>query len=446
MPDYAKLIDAPPWSIGGISDPDDPRVLAHLTRISDEVFRDPSVENPTMPAGYTYLAQFLNHDLSFPQPTAGGNRNARSPRLDLDSLYGGGPLAEPHLYEIENPARLALAYNDQGEPDLPRSTDTAARRGSGGHATDWRRAVIADPRNDENVLIAQLHLGLIRLHNRFVEECVGVATWQEAFARARLDTIRHYQYVVVQDLLRRLCPKDVWEEAFGGWPKLAAFRYFRPGSSPFIPLEFSLAALRVGHSMVRDGYLLAQRLTARGSTVPLRMPLFHDGSPALGLVGGRTLPHDWSVQWDLFVEHAGSDPQKAMLFDDQLSKPLQALPVDGGPGPRSLALRTLRAGARAGLACGRDVARALGVPPLDDFDGPLWHYLLVESRRAGGRTLGPCAARIIAETVLGLLAADPHSYLNAKPGWKPGPTPGERFGLAELLQRAGAPMTASELG
>jgi hypothetical protein len=437
--DYVKLIDAEPWGIGGDHHPDHPPVSEHLEQIAASLFASPSVENPELPAGYTYFGQFVNHDLSFQQsPT----RNARSPRLDLDSVYGGGPLEHPHLYEFEDFERLAVAYNGQWEHDLPRTTDPSGRRGSGDHTSDWRRAIIADPRNDENVIIAQLHLAMIRLHNHFVLECVGVADRLDIYKEARRQTTWHYQYVVVEDLLRRLCPEHIWEDAFQSRTNPAANRYFRPGTRAFIPLEFSLAALRVGHSMVREEYVLAERLKAPGGQAPLRMPLFHRGSRNLGLVGGRTLPKNWSLQWDLFVEHAGSAPQKAMRFDDCLSKPLQALPADGPLSTRSLALRTLQAGARAGLASGCDVAKALGFQPLQ-YDGPLWPYLLIESRDAGGCKLGPCAAQIVAETIFGLLQADPESYLNVAPRWSP--TPGARFGLAELLSWAGMPMTAAAL-
>ncbi len=63
-------------------------------------------DNPKIPAGYTYLGQFLDHDMTF-DPTSELDRindpaaleNFRNPRFDLDSLYGSGPADEPFQYD-----------------------------------------------------------------------------------------------------------------------------------------------------------------------------------------------------------------------------------------------------------------------------------------------------------------------------------------------------------
>lgn len=438
MSDYTKLIGTTPWNIGGVSNPDDPSVNAHLEQLAGHLFRSPSSENHSIPAGYTYLAQFLNHDLSFPLMADAGLRNARSPRLDLDSLYGRGPFEDPHLFDFSDFAKLAVGRNENREADLPRSDDRSAWMGSHTHASRWRRALIADPRNDENVLVGQVHLAMIRLHNRFVSECSANRDRHAVFQQARRLTTWHYQYVIVNDLLRKLCPEKIWHEVF---ESRSRGRYFRRRRTPYIPLEFSLAALRVSHSMVREKYKLANRLTTRDGSQPVQLPIFDIGTPANGLVGGRALPCNWSIQWDLFVEHEGSTPQKAMHFDDALAKPLARLPESGPPGIPSLALRTLRACARNELAYGSDVAAALGVPAVNS-DDPLWFYFLIEAKQiAEGATFGPCAGRIVAETILGLLRADPDSYLSVDPAWSPGPN----FGLRELLIRAGMPMSAADL-
>jgi hypothetical protein len=452
MSDYTKLIDEKPWNVDGRSDPKEPVVYDHLRKLAEGVFSQQSVENESLPAGYTYFAQFLNHDLTFALPTPSGTRNARTARLDLDSLYGRGPAEDPHLYDLRDPARLAVGRNDNGELDLPRSADRSAWRGSirDNHASQWRHALIGDPRNDENVLIAQMHLAMILLHNHFVDTSLGMPDRMQAYAHARRRTTWHYQYVVVNDLLRRLCAKDIWEERFT--PSLwSRVRCFPRRDSVYIPLEFSLAALRVGHSMIRERYVLADRLTEPETTHPQHFPIFDSGTPSAGLVGRRSLPRNWSLQWDRFVECDGSPPpQKAMRFDEFLVGPLQSLPEMEPGAERSLAMRTLQAGAREGLASGGTVARALGEAVVGDGDAPLWLYLLVESReQTGGRRFGRCAARLTAETLHALLLADPECYLRVNPGWTPAQeaasSASEGFDLRDLLELAGMPMTAAAL-
>ena len=122
----------------------------------------------TILSGYTYLGQFIDHDITF-DPTSNIQRrndplallNFRTPRFDLDSVYGGGRADQPFLYDWSGGkdagVRLLLDRDGDGTfatEDLPRN-----RQG---------RALIGDARNDENAIVAQLHLLFIRFHNKIV--------------------------------------------------------------------------------------------------------------------------------------------------------------------------------------------------------------------------------------------------------------------------------------
>jgi hypothetical protein len=111
-----------------------------------------------IPAGFTFLAQFLDHDLDF-DPTSSLERQAdpnaitnfRTPALDLDNVYATGPMASPHIYD------QSAANVDQL---LVHGTDLA-RNAQG-------KALIGDPRNDENMIVSQLELAFMKCHNAIV--------------------------------------------------------------------------------------------------------------------------------------------------------------------------------------------------------------------------------------------------------------------------------------
>lgn len=108
---------------------------------------------------------------------------------------------------------------------------------------------------------------------------------------------------------------------------------------------------------------------------------------------------------------------------------------------RSLAVRDLLRGETTGLPSGESVAQHIGAPPVTAGEGswphgtPLWIYVLDEARHhGGGDRLGEVGGRIVAEVLIGLLRADPASYLNGEPGWRPTlPAAGPAYGLADLL-------------
>src|SRR5262249_7515272 len=126
-------------------------------------------ENSGISAGYTYLGQFIDHDLTFDPASSlqktddpDGLVDFRTPRFDLDCIYGRGPDDQPYLYRGDGVHMLLgmkLTGND-ADPNahmVPRNTP---------EGTEPARALIGDPRNDENVIVSQLQSSMLRFHNR----------------------------------------------------------------------------------------------------------------------------------------------------------------------------------------------------------------------------------------------------------------------------------------
>ena len=402
-----------------------------------------SGNSTTLPAGFTYLGQFLAHDLVHdPLPLPSGRVdiatlvNLRSPRLDLDSVYGAGPQASPFMYDVRGPSAGAVLRVGSGANtyrDLPRAGDGIALAG--------------DARNDENLLIAQLHVAHLHLHNQAVWlHTSGAASWRERFAEARTLVVRHYQWLVVERLLKRVAEAAVVNDA------LALVN--GPPMPPAIPVEFSLGALRFGHSMVRDRYNVnIQHLDAPLGDLFSLTGMGSGGTP-------NVVPTEWVVDWKRFFGAPddalvpGVNP--ARRIDTTISASLYAAPSPGGA--ISVPEGTLLRGYAYGLPTGEAVAGELGVAPLSAaavaamFNGtggiaypaelssktPLWYYVLAEAKAVhGGEQLGRVGSRILAAVIIGLLRADPASYLNTA-GWQPslGSAAGS-FSCVEMLKAAG---------
>ncbi len=401
-----------------------------------------SGDNPDIASAYTYFGQFVDHDITFDASSRLQVQNDpdalvdfRTPRYDLDSLYGSGPVDEPFQYDQTRPGRLLVAANANGEPDLPRNAQGVA--------------LIGDPRNDENVIVSGLQLLMLRLHNRFADEVDAEATVpvEDRFDEARRRLRWHYQWVVVHDYLPRLCGPELIGSLLqikDGEPKFR-LRFYRPVKNAYMPIEFSAAAFRFGHSQVRSAYFLNAAIGVR----PIFVPGDAQG-PGVDLRGGQPLPPGWTVDWSQFIPIGGSAAQPSRLIDTRVSPALFDLPRLPADRPQSLPLLNLLTGQSMDLPSGQDVARAVGAAPLDPAElgtdlvpTPLWFYLLREAEvRTGGRTLGATGARVVAEVLLGLIKLDPSSYLNQQPEWTPtlggGSGHDGTFGLADLIATAGS--------
>jgi hypothetical protein len=394
----------------------DGKAPLHDVKDSDVAF-----DTPGIPAGFVYFGQFVDHDMTLDktpltqqQQDPHGMTNFDSPRFDLGSVYGKGPTGSPTLYDPAQPGHLLINDHD-GLHDSPRD--------------DQGAAYLGDPRNDENLIVAQLHTVFLRKHNQLMASGLP-------FAQAQQQLRWHFQWLIVHDYLPRIVGADVVNGLLrtGRSGKIESpAKYYTPRNRtrPYMPVEYSGAAYRFGHSMIRAEYEVQD-----GHTVPIFGPDDHED-----LRGNRPIPETLWIDWNYFFDVPGMDSPDdrnfARRIDTQLSLPLYNLPptvVARTAGAIvALAERNLLRGKRLGLPAGQDVARAMGVTPLTNAQlgltgadwakqgkAPLWFYVLKEAELLGGTQLGPVGGRIVAEVILTILGCDPTSYFNANPAFNPG--------------------------
>jgi hypothetical protein len=434
---------------------------ALLIDLGNRMVEDPPtddflIQNPPPFAGFTFFGQFIDHDitldttpldLQLADPDA--RVNFRTARYDLDSVYGATPGQGP-WYDPADPVKLLLTPNVHGVPeDLPRGDDG--------------RALIPDPRNDENLIITQLHLAFVKFHNALVDDVRSQGMRPEwVFEAARRLARWHYQWAVIHDFL----PAFVGEALVGpagsvykeqaGKPPAINLSYYRPTNRedrPFMPIEFAVAAYRFAHSIVRPAYIINDVTLNRGGVAIFGPP------GEFNLNGGRPIPPDLVIEWkNILPVDANLPARPPRKIDTKLSPPLLSLPdaaVPLGDLERRLAVRNLRRGKQVGLPSGQQVAKAMRMPVLTNAqlgldadpgwkgEAPLWFYILREAELPPrhGEVLGPVGARIVAEVFAGLLQRDRNSYLFLDPSWKPAPPIAPAVGaftLVDLLRFAGA--------
>ncbi len=436
-----------------------------------------------IPAGYTYLGQFIDHDLTMDRTDVMLGEDVaptdllqgRSPRLDLDSLYGAGP-GNPASAKFYEPDGLHLrtgttipADNVRAKPrhDLPRV-------GKGAGLAAKQQALIPDPRNDENLIVAQTHLAMINFHNKVVDKISTTLPTPQRFTRARKRVTLHYQWLLRHDYLPRICEPAVVNDVWNKGRKLVE-PDAAPTDVPTMPIEFSVAAFRLGHSMIRSEYNWNSKFP--GTFGSLDWMFFFS---ALGgnLGGEKRLISSWIADWRRMYDFpAGGKPaltapdgsvNMAMRLDTRLTDPLASLPPSTfgadesvPPMPRNLAFRNLTRGNMVRLASGQQMvtrlkARGVNVAPLtrpqilrgnggarlDHLTAaeknavvartPLWFYILREAEMNNGRLKG-VGARIVAETFHRAIEGSRFSIVR-DPAWKPhlGPRPGT-FEMTDLL-------------
>jgi hypothetical protein len=442
--------------------------------------------NGTIPAGYTYLGQFVDHDLTFDDTTValgesigpGALEQGRSPSLDLDSLYGAGP-ADPgsaEFYKDDRHLRTGKTVK-VGSGKLKAHPEYDLARQGDGSPGNKRRALIPDFRNDENLAVAQTHLAFIRFHNRVVDGLPNDVPVNQRFRRARRLVTLHYQWLLRTDYLPKICGDKIVNDVFTNGRKVFEVGA-DPLSLPTMPVEFSVAAFRMGHSMIRDAYDWNAVFDKGGGFLFF---LFDFSGTSGGLGGGpMALPSNWIADWRRLYRFAkiGRDDLKpppgefnlARRIDTFLAPELHNLPSGAFGGKRDgfgqmaedLAFRNLMRARMLTLASGQDMAKLLrqkGVPVTtltkrqilgpgdgvslgaltdaekDRFaaDTPLWFYVLREAELNNGRLTG-VGGRIVAETFHRAMEGSRNSIVR-NPEWRPtlGAGAPDRFTMMDLL-------------
>jgi hypothetical protein len=435
-----------------------------------------------VPAGFTYLGQFIDHDLTFDKTNVMLGESvspaqllqARSPSLDLDSLYGAGPDDPESAPFYSDGIHLKVGKTSAVGPDQARAGFDLPRAGTGATAKERRRALIPDPRNDENLAVAQTHLAFIRFHNRVVDTLPSTPVAQR-FARARRRVVRHYQWMIRHDFLPRICQKSVLNDVFKNGRKI-----FEVGvdatTVPTMPIEFSVAAFRLGHSMIRGSYNWNRRFDNGGGTLDL---LFAFSATGGDLGGSTRLPSNWIADFrrlydlteagraDLGVPAAKFN--RAKRIDTRLVRVLKNLPAGSFGGPSvpfndpaaNLAFRNLTRARMVRLASGQQMAafmksRGVAVTELTKAqirdgnngatldgltatqraavlkDTPLLFYILREAEFNGGKLAG-VGARLVAETFHRAMEGSQPSIVR-NPQWRPSLGPdSDTFRMVDLL-------------
>jgi len=412
------------------------------------------IPDSNIPAAYTYFGQFVDHDITSERLIGDRIRSIRSPQFDLDSMYGPdsvrkeGPESDQMKIGPLGDSPLGRVAGVDDENDLPRSGST-------------KLAQIADMRNDENLIIAQLHVAFLRAHNRLVTE--RELNFNDASRTLR----QHYQWIVLDDYLKRIADPDIVERT------KKKNRFFTPGNDFFMPREFSLAAFRFGHSMVREGY---NKFNEKHTPATLDMLFQFTGFGGFG--GKKKLPEDWVIDWSRFLDVGATTFNRARRIDTTLNKMLFDIPtahltdVTGEAkfftGEGRLAVRNLIRGYVRELPTGQAIAKKIRCNMLtatqieavaeqvsneqlaavrkSNFANqtPLWYYILAEAAHFRSTDnedhLGPVGSTIVAEVLIDILRRSTDSILGPRytreNPWIPTlPTEG-KFDLADLLRFA----------
>lgn len=493
--------------------PSDPGTTEALRDIASAMIDQdaPDTANSSVPALFTYVGQFVDHDITagtdrersvseidkpivepLPRDTVVSHMaNIRTARLDLDCLYGGAPVqgrfAEEFTFGklLRHPSQSAKLWigqdtlvrpngqvQNQTPPNDPagdllrlqrvldsgRLTEAQIRALpadlrkmfmiKGTDEINPRKAIIGDMRNDENLAVAQVHLAMARLHNKTVDyaHTIGGPTGNQsdaAFEFARRQTRWQYQWLVINDYLPGICDPDVLKDVLSSEAQVyrAFLKRSKSGATDRLPmpLEFSVAAFRFGHTMARPSYDWNQFFGREALVKP--DATFRDLFQFTGggdMRGAPTLPSNWSADWSRLTDTSGTHPMRtARAFDTHIAPDLLDMPnEDAGLHARMkhLAERNLRRGHRLNVPSGQACLHSLkeqgiDLPELSEEElktgpggdilahsgliktVPLWYYVLREAElMAKGQHLGPLGSRLVAETLVGLIRCDPDSY------------------------------------
>ena len=426
-----RLKPANPVQITNITHQDVINALEELTESMRETENqdDPKAAD----AGMTFLGQFIDHDITLDATSALGSRidphtipNVRTPALDLDCVYGAGPEASNILYGPEDDGLDHFLVFGRKENPLDLARTCAGK------------ALIGDPRNDENVIVAQVQGIFIQLHNILMSKmheggseaddithCAhdGIApeVWDfhvvpklKSFEEVRRFIRLHYQWIIWNEFLPAFVDDKSLEWAMN--------EFIFGHDAPVMPVEFSGACYRFGHATTQFKY----RMTRGADPVGLFDP-----------EGFKPRPEDGNIDLDLFFSTNDNPAEKARLVGPHLGSPLLQLPFirdevdlpDIGlkltqDQARNLALRNMvRDRYTYQLASGQQFAHHLGTKKVDIPEAltkkgftktPLWFYALQEAEEHGHGKLTGVGGAIVASVFANLLKRDKTTFVHCK--------------------------------
>lgn len=366
--------------------------------------------------GEATFGQFLAHDMTFENTSTFQKSyhqqpldNVRSIRLDLDSVYG--LKSETFYYQRRRPSKLLLTHMQDGGYkwwDVPRNEEDTA--------------IIPDPRDDESIIVSRLHVLFMQFHNCYIDSFLRDLPFPEQYREARLRVTWFYHWLIVHHYVYKMIDPQIADDILANGAKY----YTDPC---FLPLEFSGAALRVGHSQSRGVSQLNEYT--------------HAGIFDLGSFDRANVFVDWAYLFDC----GDGKVEFAKKIDTKIARAFQELPfieAEGMGRNRSLVFRNLKRGVVYGLPSGESIAKRMCVEPLLIPETqrlclsgtPLWFYILKEAELLhAGEHLGPVGSRIFGEVFLSLLTQDPNSYLLQHPKWEPNGLGNDTgvFGFKELI-------------
>ncbi len=484
--------------------------IAIAEAMTDQDLAQPDSADPAIPAGFTYLGQFVDHDLTMDRSEGQLGQDVdldellqgRSPALDLDSVYGRGPRdKDDQAFYAEDGVKLKVGtttpvdFPDQGTNVPFEGFDLPRRGGTAGTPADRRAPLIPDPRNDENLVIAQTHLAFIRFHNRVVDELsLTGLTGERLFRAAKELVVRHYQFMLRTDFLPRIVDPAIVDDVFTNGRRFFEVpgKHYGHGNTPTMPVEFSVASYRLGHSMIRGAYQWNRVFNSTGPGPIGSLELLFVFTGTAGNFDPRsrvpedlddvnfgetfTLPSNWIADFRRLYDFTEADRDDlkppadsgggnvTKRIDTTMVDPLRNLPAGtfGGRGTqfrpieRNLAFRNLTRASMMELASGQQIAALFGVEPLTaeqilvgnggvDLSSlteeqkaklveatPLWFYVLREAEINNG-LMGAVGGRITAEVFHRAIEGSRISIVRS-PYWRPtlGPD-ASTFRMVDLL-------------
>jgi hypothetical protein len=201
----------------GVLDADDNLTDPVQSITNPAVFSPHNPDNPAMSPGMTFLGQFLDHDVTFDKrsrlnanASPGHTVNFRTAAFDLDSVYGDGPDRSPALYERSSgrikfilqpiPGAEAVSRHGAVRFDVPRDAAGAA--------------IVAERRNDENVVIAQMQVALLAFHNAVTDQLaaqpVAANVRRAASSTGRPSSILATATCATTSASTASCPRCCW--------------------------------------------------------------------------------------------------------------------------------------------------------------------------------------------------------------------------------------------